>query len=67
VLLSLTHPQLTADTLADALRANQPPVVVRILDDSVVADLRTVAPEDEPEIVRALVCIAERGQQCPSR
>jgi L-seryl-tRNA(Ser) seleniumtransferase len=57
-LVALAHPQRTADALAAALRANDPPIVVRILDERVVADLRTVAPEDEPILVRALVRLA---------
>jgi L-seryl-tRNA(Ser) seleniumtransferase len=44
-----------ADQLAAALRAGSPPVIVRVLDNRVVVDLRTVFPEDEPALVAAIV------------
>jgi L-seryl-tRNA(Ser) seleniumtransferase len=37
------------------LRMGDPPVIVRIEDDAILIDLRTVAPEDEPALMRALV------------
>ena len=37
-----------------ALRSGTPPVIARIEDDRVVIDLRTVFPEEEAELVRAL-------------
>jgi len=43
-----------ADRLAAALRAGSPPVVVRVADDRVVVDLRTVPAEDEAVLLAAL-------------
>jgi seryl-tRNA(Sec) selenium transferase len=37
---------LTADRIEQHLRAQDPPVIVRILNDSVVLDLRTVLSEE---------------------
>ncbi len=36
------------------LRAGSPPVIARIEDDRLVLDLRTVLPEEEADLVRAL-------------
>ncbi len=57
-LITLTHQQLSATTLEAALRAATPPVVARILDDRVVLDLRTVAFDEEAELLAALVTVA---------
>jgi L-seryl-tRNA(Ser) seleniumtransferase len=56
VLLGL--PGLGANELAARLRAAQPPVIVRIVDDQVALDLRTVASGEVAEIVRTLAEIA---------
>jgi L-seryl-tRNA(Ser) seleniumtransferase len=56
VLLALSG--LGANELAARLRAAQPPVIGRIVDDQVALDLRTVAPGELAEIVRALAEIA---------
>jgi L-seryl-tRNA(Ser) seleniumtransferase len=37
-----------------ALRANDPPVVARVRDGRTVLDLRTVDPDDDPEVAKAL-------------
>jgi L-seryl-tRNA(Ser) seleniumtransferase len=47
-LVALHHGSLTASRLAARLRSGQPPVVVRIAEDEVLLDLRTVSPESEP-------------------
>ena len=36
------------------LRSSQPPVIARIEDDRLLLDLRTVFPEEEEELRRAL-------------
>ncbi len=51
----LVEPAAGADALAGRLRAASPPVVVRIDEGAVVVDLRTVAPEADGVVVRALV------------
>jgi L-seryl-tRNA(Ser) seleniumtransferase len=54
LLIALTHKTLSADRLAAALRHADPPVIARIVDDRVVLDLRTVAPNEEEELIFAL-------------
>jgi L-seryl-tRNA(Ser) seleniumtransferase len=54
VLLALSHPTLSADALEGRLRRARPPVVARIFDGRVVLDLRTVAAEEEAELLDAL-------------
>ena len=44
--------------LAAALRAGRPPVVVRVAEDRLLVDLRTVAPEDEQTLLDALTAAA---------
>ncbi|HEV7902873.1 MAG TPA: L-seryl-tRNA(Sec) selenium transferase [Pyrinomonadaceae bacterium] len=54
-LIAITHPHLSAAALEARLRQARPlPVVARILDERVVLDLRTVAPEEESELLDAL-------------
>jgi L-seryl-tRNA(Ser) seleniumtransferase len=53
-LIALTHRSASADRLAAALRAGEPPVIVRVAEDRVLVDLRTVEPADEPALLRAL-------------
>jgi L-seryl-tRNA(Ser) seleniumtransferase len=43
-----------ADRLAKALRAGSPPVVVRVAEDRVLVDLRTVRPDEEEMLLAAL-------------
>jgi len=50
VALPVAHP----NRLAAALRAADPPVVARIEEDRLVLDPRTVLPEDERELLRAI-------------
>jgi L-seryl-tRNA(Ser) seleniumtransferase len=57
-LLALTHRSASADRLAAALRAGEPPVIVRVAEDRVLVDLRTVEPADEPALLRALATAA---------
>jgi L-seryl-tRNA(Ser) seleniumtransferase len=57
-LIALAHRQLSAAALEAALRRSATPVVARILDDHVVLDLRTVAVEEEVELLAALAAVA---------
>jgi L-seryl-tRNA(Ser) seleniumtransferase len=43
------------DAFAAALRAGSPPAVVRVEENRVLVDLRTVFPEDEEALLEALV------------
>jgi L-seryl-tRNA(Ser) seleniumtransferase len=54
VALPVAHP----DRLAAALRAADPPVVARIEEDRLVLDPRTVLPEEERELLRAVEALA---------
>jgi L-seryl-tRNA(Ser) seleniumtransferase len=58
-LIALAHRQLSAAALDAALRQTSPPIVARILDARVVLDLRTVAPEEEAELLAAVASLAQ--------
>ena len=58
VAISITHPRLGPARLAAALRAGRPPVVVRVAEDRLLVDLRTVPPEQEATLREALVAAA---------
>jgi L-seryl-tRNA(Ser) seleniumtransferase len=53
-LVTLAHPSLSPDRLAEALRAGAPAVVGRVGDGRFVLDLRTVPVESEGELLEAL-------------
>ncbi|HEX7173929.1 MAG TPA: L-seryl-tRNA(Sec) selenium transferase [Pyrinomonadaceae bacterium] len=55
-LVALSHPVLSADALEEALRHARPPVIARILDGRVALDLRTVAEDEEAELLDAVAC-----------
>jgi len=57
-LLRVVHRAKSAQQLADALRAGDPPVVARIAEDALVLDLRTIAPEEEDVLAAALAEVA---------
>jgi len=63
-LIAIDHATLSADQIEQALRTSAPPVITRIADDRVLIDLRTVAPEEEKEILDELLKI---GSQPDSR
>jgi len=53
-LLSLSCAGLSADELSSRLRASDPPIVARVEEGRVLLDLRTVFPEQDDLIARAL-------------
>ncbi|MDP9267861.1 MAG: L-seryl-tRNA(Sec) selenium transferase [Acidobacteriota bacterium] len=55
--LAVTCAGLSADELAAKLRANEPPMVVRVDEGRVLFDLRTVFPEQEPAIAAAMASL----------
>ena len=57
VLVSLTHAQLTPNQIEGALRHSDPPVIARIVEDQVLLDLRTVLPNEESDLERALLSL----------
>jgi L-seryl-tRNA(Ser) seleniumtransferase len=56
-LIRLSYDGVSADELEERLRRAVPPVIGRIVDDSVVLDLRTVAVSDEDEVLAALAAL----------
>jgi L-seryl-tRNA(Ser) seleniumtransferase len=54
VLIAVAHAQLSADQIEEQLRANSPPVIVRVAEGKVLVDLRTVTTYETPELVAAL-------------
>jgi L-seryl-tRNA(Ser) seleniumtransferase len=59
-LVRLTHRTLAPEHLERALRAGEPPVIARILDDAVVLDPRTVAAEQDEALVAAVTGVGRR-------
>jgi L-seryl-tRNA(Ser) seleniumtransferase len=57
-LICVNDSNRTANQLESALRNSRLPVLVRILSDQVVIDLRTVAPGEETAVEQALVGLA---------
>jgi len=53
-LIALKHESLKAVRIEEKLRLCAPPVIARIAEDSVLIDLRTVDPRDEPELLAAI-------------
>jgi L-seryl-tRNA(Ser) seleniumtransferase len=53
-LIALVHQTMSAEDIASQLRANEPPIVTRIEDDRVLIDLRTVAKNDESDLIIAI-------------
>jgi L-seryl-tRNA(Ser) seleniumtransferase len=57
-LLAVSCAGLAADELATRLRASDPSIIARVEDGRVLLDLRTVFPEQDYRIARALDRIA---------
>lgn len=56
-LISVNSSSLSANEIETHLRRREPPVVVRIVDDRAMIDLRTVAETEEAEIEKALASL----------
>lgn len=56
--IALAKPGTSAEALLSKLRSHEPPVIARIVDDRVLIDLRTVAPEEEGALRDALSALA---------
>jgi L-seryl-tRNA(Ser) seleniumtransferase len=52
-----------AETMAQRLRSNTPPIVARIEDDAVILDPRTVLPTDESDVRNALKNLARQASK----
>lgn len=57
-LLAIRRASVPASRIEQLLRMSEPPVIARILDDAVVIDLRTVAENEEDELLGALLNVA---------
>ena len=58
VLIALQHARYSPDEIERRLRCFQPPVIARVAEAKVLLDLRTVAPSEEPELIRAIQSLA---------
>jgi L-seryl-tRNA(Ser) seleniumtransferase len=56
-LIALVHQTISADALEETLRLSSPPVITRITGDRVLLDLRTVAEDEEAELLDALTSL----------
>jgi L-seryl-tRNA(Ser) seleniumtransferase len=56
-LIALTHETLSADALDEYLRLSRPPVIARIGEGRVLLDLRTVAEDEEADLLAALTSL----------
>ncbi len=57
-LLAIACEGLSADEFSSSLRAADPPIIARVEDGRVLLDLRTVFPEQDEAIVKALIEVA---------
>ncbi|MDR5697484.1 MAG: hypothetical protein QN135_07250 [Armatimonadota bacterium] len=63
--VAVRHPHVDAEAWSARLRCADPPVLSRIHDDTVLLDLRSVLPEQDGELVAAVV--AAGRQAAPAR
>jgi L-seryl-tRNA(Ser) seleniumtransferase len=56
-LLALSHERFSADELAWRLRHGDPPIIARVEEGRVLLDLRTVFPEQDDFVIRALTSL----------
>jgi len=61
VLIAITDIRRSTDELAQALRSSHPPVISRIADGRVLLDLRTVEPQEEADVMSALLELAAKN------
>ena len=54
-LIALKHAEMSADKLEESLRLSSPPVIVRILENKVLIDLRTVSEPEEAKLLEVLM------------
>ena len=57
--LSLSHPDISAEKLAERLRASNPPVIGRVKGDLVILDLRTVSDDEIPLLIDILTSLGD--------
>ena len=66
VLLSIQVPHADSSELAGLLRCGTPPVIVRLQQDRLLLDLRTVEPEQDELLFRALAALLSRERPAES-
>ena len=54
-IVTVSHPRVSADTLAARLREGEPPLIARIEADRLCLDLRTVRPDEDEDVAAAIV------------
>jgi L-seryl-tRNA(Ser) seleniumtransferase len=59
-LLAITCAGLSADELSSSLGASDPPIIARVEEGRVLLDLRTVFPEQDEAVAKALEQVAEK-------
>ena len=57
-LIALSHSRLSAEAIEETLRHSTPPVIARIADGKVLLDLRTVAEDEEAELLQTVGSVA---------
>jgi len=57
VAISVAQERFTPNKISELLRQWNPPIIVRILNDRVLIDLRTIAHADEAEVEAALISL----------
>jgi L-seryl-tRNA(Ser) seleniumtransferase len=62
-LVAVSHETLSADALEESLRRSRPVVVARIAEGRVVLDLRTVAPDEEADLLNALAAVVSSAAE----
>ena len=60
-LIAIRHAERSANEIAESLRLSSPPIISRIAEGQVLIDLRTVEPEEESEILEALINLSAIG------
>ena len=60
-LIAVTHESMSAELIAERLRASSPAVVTRIASGRVLVDLRTVAPSEDAALANALRACFDRA------
>ena len=58
IAVSVARDGVPANKISELLRQWNPPIIVRIVNDRVLIDLRTVPPADEAEIEKSLIWLA---------
>jgi L-seryl-tRNA(Ser) seleniumtransferase len=61
-LVALRHSDASSASIDRALRAGDPPVVTRMIEDEAALDLRTVDERDDPAIAQAIARAVQVGR-----